>query len=125
MFPPSRILLRLLCNLLFLWGLTEYATGLVLLTGGLPAIFLIGILLTLIDLLAHPLLTILTFPLRLFLSLLNIFVINGISLALLVLASREFPPDILTFTLLGGVKNLVFVIAIFSLRDTFLRFFVR
>lgn len=122
---PSRILLRLLCNLLFLWGLTEYATALVRLTGGIPALLLMGFLLTAIDLLARPLLMILTFPLRLFLSLLNIFVINGIALALLVLVSREFPPDILTFTLLGGVKNFAIVLAIFSARDVLLRFFMR
>ncbi|OGJ57101.1 hypothetical protein A3H22_01460 [Candidatus Peribacteria bacterium RIFCSPLOWO2_12_FULL_55_15] len=125
MSPPSRILLRLLCNLLFIWGLTEYAAQLFLLTGGLPAILIIGFLLTAIDLLICPFLTFLTFPLRLFLSLLNILVISGLSLGILVFLGREFSSEILTLTIIGGVRDIFLLIAIFSLRDTFLRFFVQ
>lgn len=122
---PSRILLRLLCNLLFLWTLTEYATGIFLLTGGLPAILMVGFLLTTIDLLVRPFLAFLTFPLRLFLSILNSLVLSGLSLGILVFLSREFPPEILTLAILGGFRDIFLLIALFSLRDTFLRTFVR
>lgn len=122
---PSRILLRFLCNLLFPWALTEYATWIFLLTGGLPAILIIGFLLTAIDLLIRPFLALLIFPLRFFLSILNSLVLGGFSLGILVFLAREFPPDILTLTILGGIRDLFLLITLFSLRDTFLRFFVR
>ncbi len=122
---PSRILLRLLLNIAFIWLLTRELGMIFFLTGGLPALLIIGFLLTAIDLLIRPFLALLTFPLRLFLSLLNILVLNGLSLALLVFLAREFPPDILTLTILGGVRDLFLLVALFSLRDTFLRFSVR
>jgi len=122
---PARILLRLLCNLLFLWGLTEYAAGIFLLTGGLPAILLLDFLLTAIDLLIRPFLSLISLPLRLFLSILNTLVLSGLSLALLVFLAQEFPPAVLTLTILGGMMDIFLLVALFSLRDTFLRFFVR
>ena len=122
---PSRLLLRLLLNIAFIWLLARYLGTIFLLTGGLPAFLIIGFLLTAIDLLIRPFLGLLTFPIRLFLSLLNVLVLNGLSLGILLFLSKEFPPDILTLTILGGFRNLFLLIALFSLRDTFLRFFVR
>ncbi|MBI1934176.1 hypothetical protein HYS30_00760 [Candidatus Peregrinibacteria bacterium] len=122
---PSRILLRLLLNIVFVWLLARYLGTIFLLTGGLPAILILGFLLTAIDLLFRPFLTLLTLPLRLFLSLLNTLVLSGLSLAILLFLSREFPPAILTLTIPGGMRDLVLLVAVFSLRDTFLRFFVR
>lgn len=110
---------------MFLWGLTEYLAHIFLLTGGLPAFLIIGFLLTTIDLLIRPFLALLTLPLRLFLSILNILVLNGLSLGILVFLSREFPPAILTLSILGGMRDLFLLIALFGLRDTFLRFLVR
>lgn len=122
---PSRLLLRLILNIAFVWLLTRYLGTIFLLIGGLPALLIIGFLLTTIDLFIRPFLALLTFPLRLFLSLLNILVLNGLSLALLVFLGREFPPAILTLTILGGMRDLFLLISLFSLRDTFLRFFLR
>ena len=122
---PSRILLRLLLNIAFVWLLTRSLGMIFLLTGGLPALLLIGFLLTGIDLLLRPFLALLTFPLRLFLSILNALVLNGLSLGVLVLLAREFQPGILTLTLTSSLRDLFLLIALFSLRDTFLRFFVR
>lgn len=122
---PSRLLLRLILNIVFFWLLTRYLGTIFLLVGGLPAILIIAFLLTAIDLLIRPFLALLTFPLRLFLSLLNVLVLNGFSLGLLVFLSREFPPAILTLTILEGMRGLFLLIALFSLRDTFLRFFLR
>ena len=122
---PSRLLLRLLCNLAFLWGLATYLGEMFSLTGGLPALLILGLLLTAIDLLIRPFLALLTLPLRLFLSLLNILVLNGLSLGILVFLSKEFPPDILILAILGGIRDLFLLIALFSLRDTFLRLFIR
>lgn len=119
---PSRLLLRLLLNCTFVWLLTRYLQTIFLLTGGLPAILIVGLLQTLLDLLIRPFLALLTFPLRLFLSLLNILVLSGLAFGILLLLAREFDPSILTLTVLGGWRDLFLLIALFGLRDTFLRF---
>lgn len=121
----SRIILRLLLNSAFIWFLARSPWTIFLVTGGLPAILLLGFLLTAIDLLIRPFLSLLTLPLRLLLSLLNTLVLSGLSLAVLVLVAWEFPPSVLTVTIAGGLRDLFLLIAIFGLRDAFLRFFVR
>lgn len=122
---PSRIVLRLLLNCAFILLLARSPGTAFLVTGGIPAILLLGFLLTAIDLLVRPFLSLLTLPLRLLLSLLNTLVLSGLSLGALVLISGEFPPSVLTITIAGGLRDLFLLIAIFGLRDAFLRFFVR
>ncbi len=119
---PARILLRLLLNAAFIWLLARFLGTIFLMTGGFPAILLLGFLLTAIDLLIRPFLSLITLPLRLFLSILNTLVLSGLSLALLMVISREFPPSVLTLALGGGLRDLLLLIAIFGLRDVFLRF---
>ena len=122
---PSRLLLRLLLNIAFLWILKKYVGEIFLLTGGVPALLIMGFLLTAIDLLVRPFLSLITLPLRLFLSLFNILVLSGLSLGILAFLSREFPPEILTLMLVGGFRDLFLLVAVFSLRDTILRFLLR
>lgn len=122
---PARLLLRLLLNIAFVWFLARFLGTIFLMTGGFPAIFLLGFLLTAIDLLIRPFLSLITLPLRLFLSILNTIVLSGLSLAVLVVIGREFPPSVLTLALSGGLRDIFLLIAIFGLRDVFLRSFVR
>lgn len=121
----SRTILRLLLNVAFVWFLARSPGTIFLITGGLPALLILGFLLTAIDLLIRPFLSLLTLPLRLLLSILNTLVLSGLSLAVLVLIAGEFPPSVLTVTIAGGLRDLFLLIAVFGLRDAFLRFFVR
>ena len=85
---PVRILLRFLLTIALVWGLATFATDSVTIEGGWAAIVTIAALVTLLNMLARPLLVLLTLPFRLFAVFLATIIVNGVFVWLIILFTQ-------------------------------------
>lgn len=80
MSSPVRLIIKLVINIVLVWAAQKYLSQYIILTGGPAAWIVIGALLTLLNIFLRPLLEIVTFPLKLFATILAIILANGVFL---------------------------------------------
>ena len=109
MSPALRLLLRALLTITLVWAMTRWIPQYFTLTGGIFAIIAIGALLTLLNLFVRPLLAIITFPLKLFATLLAIIAVNGAFIWITHVATLRMDASLVTMTIGGGITGWVVV----------------
>ena len=106
---PMRIVLKAVLNVALVWFMATYLSQYFALTGGWPAIIVIGALLTLLNLLVRPILAILTLPFKMFATILAVIIVNGVFIQLAYQISLLMDPNLVTLEVLGGIWGWVVV----------------
>lgn len=104
-----RLLLRLALNALLIWAIATVFPQYLGIGGRWYAPFVIGAALGLANLVVHPLLDILIFPLRLVATLLAIMILNAAFLWITLRLMEHVDPLLAQLTVHGGVKGWVFI----------------
>lgn len=89
------LIFRLLLNIFLVWLLATQFPSQFALAGGWKSVLIVGALVTALNLVLRPALALITFPLKLFLSLVAILLVNGIFVWLLVTLAGLIDPTLL------------------------------
>lgn len=98
---PLRITLRLVLTIALVWAMQRYLGRYVVITGGLPGWIVIAALLTLMNLLVRPVLSVIALPLHILASLLALVIVNGLFTALVVWMAGYLEPNLVTIAIVG------------------------
>ena len=100
---PLRILLRALLNVLLVYAMDRFLPQYFTVFGGWAAYVVIGCLITLMNIVVRPLLDLVTFPLKVFATILAIILVNGAILWLLYQITLRMDPNVIALTITGGI----------------------
>ena len=106
---PTRLALRALLTMALVWVMAKYLPQYLGITGGIAAIIVIGALLTLLNLFVRPLLNVITFPLKLFATILAIVLANAVFLWLVMQVIARMDPTLIQFEVRGGIVGWIVV----------------
>jgi putative membrane protein len=106
---PLRLLLRFAGNAALVWAMATYLDQYLFVTGGIGAYVIIGALLTLLNALVRPILSLITLPLRLLATLLAIILVNGVFLWITDYIVLLMDPNLVTMEILGGIGGWIVV----------------
>jgi putative membrane protein len=98
-----RILWKLVLNTAMVWALATYLSSYFLLSGGIPGILIVGVLMTILNILVRPLLNVLALPLKLFATILAIIIVNGIFVQLVYEIIRALDIPFVSLEIQGGL----------------------
>jgi putative membrane protein len=102
MSSPLRLFFRFILNIVLIWFLATYLDEYLAVSGGITAFIVIGALITLMNLIVRPILGLLTFPLKLFATILAIIIVNGGFLWITYQIVKLMEPQI-GMQILGGI----------------------
>lgn len=100
---PTRLALRALLTMALIWLMATYLPQYLGITGGIAAVIVTGALLTLLNLFVRPLLNIVTFPLKLFATIIAIILANAAFLWIVMWVTERMDPTLIQFQVRGGL----------------------
>lgn len=106
---PLRLLLQYALTILMLWALTRFLPEYLQIEGGLLALPTVAALLMLLNLFARPVLKILTLPLKLFMTIVAIILVNAAFLWILERIAEQFDPNTAIFLVQGGLGGWIVI----------------
>ncbi len=118
---PTRLALRALLTMALVWVMAKYLPQYLSISGGLAAIIVTGALLTLLNLFVRPLLNIITFPLKLFATIIAIILANTVFLWITMLIVAELDPTLIQFEIRGGIMGWVVISLLLGLMNWMLK----
>lgn len=99
---PVRLLFRLVLTMALVWFMSNFLDQFFYVTGGLIGNLILSSLITLMNVLARPLLHVLFLPFRFFFSLLGLIAANALFLWILERIALALDPALVTLTIDGG-----------------------
>jgi len=111
---PLRILIKALLNIAVVWLMTTYLNQYFQLTGGAAAYVIVGSLITLLNIFVRPILEILTFPFKLFATIIAIIIVNGGFVQLTHIITAKMDPTLVSLEIFGGLWGWVVVATVFG-----------
>lgn len=118
---PIRLLVRLALTILLVWALPKIVPSYVEIHGGITAITLIGITLTLLNIIARPVINLIMLPFKLFVTIFAIVVANALFLWLLTWLVGMMDPETVRFAVLGGFSGWIIVSLILGVGNWLLK----
>ncbi len=115
--PAFRLALSAVLNILLVFLLTRFLDTYFIVTGGIVAYIVVGALITLLNIVARPLLAIIMLPLKLFASIFAIVISNGIFVWLVYRVTLLMDPDLITLTIFGGLGGWIIVSIAFGIAN--------
>lgn len=115
--PALHLALSAVLNILLVFLLTRFLDTYFIVTGGLAAYVIVGALITLLNIIARPLLGIIMLPLKLFASIFAIVISNGIFVWLVYRVTLLMDPDLITLTIFGGLGGWIIVSLAFGIAN--------
>lgn len=112
---PMRLTAGFVLTIGMLWGMLVYLPQYVVITGGIPALIILGALLTLMNIFVLPVLTVISFPVKLLATLVTIILLNLLFLWLLVTFAGRLDPQFVTLSVQGGVDGWLTVSTVLGL----------
>ena len=119
--PALKIVLKLVVNILLLWGVHSLLPQYFSVFGGLPAYIIIGSLLTLMNMFLRPLLSIVTFPLHLLFTLFTTILVNAFFLYVIYEITLKMDPNVVVLAITGGVTGWILVSLILGIANWILK----
>ena len=108
---PLKITLKTILNIALVWAMATYLSQFFDLTGGWRALVIVGVLITLMNILVRPLLALITLPLRLFATILAVIIVNGAFVYLIILITQNMDPTLVKLEIVGGIFGWIVVAA--------------
>ncbi len=105
----TRLFVGFVLTVALLVGMTILLPTHIAITGGFPAFLIAAAVLTLLNLFAHPVLDIITFPIRLLFTLIAIVFVNVVFLWLLVIFTNSLNPALVHISITGGIDSWLIV----------------
>ena len=105
MSSPLRIALRATLNVLLVYGLDRFLPQYFTVFGGWPALIVIGCIITLLNIVVRPILDIIMLPLKLFMTIVAIILVNGAFLWLVYQITLNMDPNLIAVTITGGLTG--------------------
>ncbi len=102
---PTRLALRALLTMALVWLMAKYLPQYLGITGGLAAVIVTGALLTLLNLFVRPILNLVTFPLKLFATIIAIVLANAVFLWMVMWVTDRMDPTLIQFQVRGGLMG--------------------
>lgn len=118
---PLRLIIRTVLTIALVWLLPVIMPSFILIEGGLVAVALIGITLTLLNIIARPIINILTFPFKLFATIGAIILANAAFLWLLMRIVGMMDPSLVRFVIQGGLLGWIVVSLVLGLANWMLK----
>lgn len=109
---PLKITLKTLLNIALVWAMSTYLSQYFDLTGGWRALVIVGVLITLLNILVRPILALITLPLRLFATILAVIIVNGAFVYLVILITDRMDPTLVQLSIVGGIFGWLVVAAV-------------
>ena len=106
---PFRLTILLLLTIGLVWLMNIFLDQYFFLIGGLPAYIVIGSLLTLMNLIARPILKVILFPFKLIATLPALMAVNAGFLWLTLMIAELMDPEVVTLEIDGGVAGWLLV----------------
>ncbi len=123
--PAVHLAASALLNVLLVAFLSHYLDRYFVVTGGWAAYVIVGSLITLLNIVARPLLAIIMLPLRLIATILAIIITNGIFVWIVYRTTLLMDPGLLTLTVYGGIGGWIVVSLAFGLANWVMKMMVR
>jgi len=113
---PAKLLIRFILHVLLVWGMALYLPEYISITGGWLGYIIIGALLTLLNIIIRPVLSILAFPFKLFAQLLTLIAVNGLFLWFIVLITSLMDDRLVSFAV-SDVMGWMVIALLFGLTN--------
>ncbi len=111
--PSSNLPLHLIAHFVLtfamVWAMVAYLPQYLSVTGGWVAFIIVAALLTLMNILVRPILSIITLPLKFFANILAIILVNGVFMWLTMQAVSMMDPRLISVSIEGGITGWVVV----------------
>ncbi len=118
---PLRILFSAILTILLVWAMNTLIPQYFAISGGWAAFVIVGCLVTLLNLIARPILHVLTFPLKLFATLLALILSNAAFVWLVVRITSQMDPSLVRLTVAEGFVSWMAVAAILGIANLFFK----
>jgi len=118
---PMRILFSAILTVLLVWAMNALIPQYFAVSGGIAGFVIIGCLITLMNLIARPILHVLTFPLKLFATLLALILSNAAFVWLTVRIASQMDPSIVTLTVADGFVSWMVVAIVLGIANLFFK----
>jgi len=112
---PVRILIKFALNVGLAAFLAVYLDEYFRMTGGMSAYVVMGSLLTLMNIIVRPVLSIILLPLKLFVTILAIIILHAVFVQIAVMIVQRMDPEIITLEIFGGLWGWIIVAVILGL----------
>lgn len=114
---PLKLVAQYVLTVLTLWCVTRFLPDYLVIDGGRAALPTVAALLMLLNLFARPILKVLTFPLKLFMTIVAIVIANALFLWILEKIAEKFDPSVAILTVHGGVGGWLVVALILGIAN--------
>jgi len=111
---PMRVITKAILNFAVVWAMATYLDQYFQLSGGWPAIIIVGSLLTLMNMFVRPILDIITLPFKLFATIIAIIIVNGVFVELTHLIVQQMDPSLVSLDIFGGLWGWVVIACTFG-----------
>lgn len=122
---PVRILMELVLTIILVWLLSIFLERIFFVDGGLAAYIVIGSLLTLMNVIVRPILHVLTFPFKLFASIIALIIVNGGFLWITERIAERMDPNIVTLYVDQGIGGWIIVASILGIASWLIKVSLR
>lgn len=112
-----KITLKFVFNVILVWAMATYLGDYFLLEGGIPAMVIVGALITLLNIFVRPILTLITLPLKLFATILAVIIVNGFFIELVHIITLRMDPNLVQLEIFGGPWGWIVVAVSFGLAN--------
>jgi len=114
---PMKLVMRLLLTIGLVYVLSTFLDQIFFLTGGLPAIIIIGSLMTLMNYLVRPVLNLILLPFKLIFGLIGLILANGLFLWLTQMITDRMDPSVVILTIDEGIGGWMLLALILGLAN--------
>lgn len=118
---PLRILFNAVLTVLLVWAMDSLMPQYFDVVGGWAAFVIVGCLVTLLNLVARPVLHVLTFPLKLFASLVALILSNAAFVWLVVRITAQMDPALVQLKIADGFVSWMIVAAVLGIANLFFK----
>lgn len=122
---PVKLVAQYALTVLALWLIARFLPDYLVIDGGWAALPTVAALLMLLNLFARPVLKVLTFPLKLFMTIVAIILANALFLWILEKIADRFDPSVAVLTVQGGIGGWLIVALILGLANWVIHHVIR
>ena len=122
---PAAIVLRFIANIGLVLLLHKHFGDFFAITDSVHAWVVVAALITLMNIVIRPVLNVITFPLKLFATILAIIIVNGVFVQITVSVVENMDPEVVTLTINGGLWGWTVVAIVMGLGNWVMKIVIK